>query len=129
MNKIIGIDVGGSTTKIVGFDCSDVACSRMLSPMNVKASDQIASVYGAFGKFTSENNIGIDDIEKIKADIDALQKAIYEVSAKLYQQANPNGDPNMGGQPGCDGNCGDCGNHGANGDGYVDADYREVNDN
>ena len=35
----------------------------------------------------------------------------------------------MGAQPGCDGNCGDCGNHGANGDGYVDADYREVNDN
>ena len=40
---------------------------------------------------------------------------------------NPNGNPNMGAQPGCDGNCGDCNNHGD--DGYVDADYREVNDN
>ena len=65
MNKIIGIDVGGSTTKIVGFDCSDVACSRMLSPMYVKASDQIASVYGAFGKFTTTNTIDISDVKKV----------------------------------------------------------------
>ncbi len=70
-----------------------------------------------------------ENIEDIKAKQKALEEKFYEVSAKVYQQANPNGDPNMGGQPGCDGNCGDCGNHGANGDGYVDADYREVNDN
>ena len=70
-----------------------------------------------------------ENIEDIKAKQKALEEKFYEVSAKVYQQANPNGDPNTGGQPGCDGNCGDCGNHGANGDGYVDADYREVNDN
>ena len=70
-----------------------------------------------------------ENIEDIKAKQKALEEKFYEVSAKVYQQANPNGDPNMGSQPGCDGNCGDCGNHGANGDGYVDADYREVNDN
>ncbi|MBQ8788115.1 MAG: molecular chaperone DnaK [Oscillospiraceae bacterium] len=70
-----------------------------------------------------------ENIEDIKAKQKALEEKFYEVSAKVYQQANPNGDPNMGGQPGCDGNCGDCGSHGANGDGYVDADYREVNDN
>ena len=65
-----------------------------------------------------------EDIEDIKAKQKALEEKFYEVSAKVYQQANPNGDPNA--QPGCDGNCGDCGNHNANGDGYVDADYREV---
>ncbi len=66
-----------------------------------------------------------DSIDDIKAKQKELEEKFYEVSAKVYQQANPNGDPNMGGQPGCDGNCGDCGNHG-NDDGYVDADYREV---
>ena len=67
-----------------------------------------------------------ENIEDIKAKQKALEEKFYEVSAKVYQQANPNGDPNMGAQPGCDGNCGDCGNHGSNDDGYVDADYREV---
>ena len=61
MSKIIGIDVGGSTTKIVGFDNG-----RMISPLFVKASDQLASVYGAFGKFTDTNGINLRDIDKVK---------------------------------------------------------------
>lgn len=65
MNKIIGIDVGGSTTKIVGFDCTDIKCSKMLSPIYVKASDQLASVYGAFGKFTATNSIDLSDVKKV----------------------------------------------------------------
>ena len=53
MSKIvIGIDVGGSTTKIVGFEGA-----RMITPTFVKAGDPIASAYGAFGKFTAENKI------------------------------------------------------------------------
>ena len=60
MSKIIGIDVGGSTTKIVGFDNG-----KMISPLFVKASDQLASVYGAFGKFTDVNSIDLRDIEKV----------------------------------------------------------------
>lgn len=65
MNKIIGIDVGGSTTKIVGFDYADKKCSRMLPPIYVKASDQLASVYGAFGKFTATNAIDLSDVKKV----------------------------------------------------------------
>ncbi len=61
MGIIIGIDVGGSTTKIVGFDDN----GKIIHPLHVKANDKIASSYGAFGKFTSENNIEIKDIEKI----------------------------------------------------------------
>lgn len=61
MSKIvIGIDVGGSTTKIVGFEGA-----RMITPTFVKAGDPIASAYGAFGKFTAENKIKLSDIEKI----------------------------------------------------------------
>ena len=61
MGIIIGIDVGGSTTKIVGFDKN----RRMINPLYVKANDPLASSYGAFGKFTDENGIGIENIEKI----------------------------------------------------------------
>ena len=60
MKTIIGIDVGGSTTKIVGFQ-GDV----MIAPQFVKASDPLTSLFGAFGKFTAQNNIELDDIEKV----------------------------------------------------------------
>ena len=60
MGKIIGIDVGGSTTKIVGFDGK-----QMIHPLLVKASDQLASVYGAFGKFIADNGIKLEEVERI----------------------------------------------------------------
>ena len=60
MSIIVGIDVGGSTTKIVGFDGN-----RLLEPGLVKADDPIASVYGGFGKFTSDNNISLASIDKV----------------------------------------------------------------
>lgn len=63
MSKIIGIDVGGSTTKIVGFDSGDR--SAVISPIYVKASDPLASVYGAFGKFTASNGISLSDIRRV----------------------------------------------------------------
>lgn len=61
MSVVIGIDVGGSTTKIVGF--SDKR--ELIDPMFVRAADPLTSIYGAFGKFTSENHIEIGDISKI----------------------------------------------------------------
>lgn len=60
MGKIIGIDIGGSTTKIIGFDGGSI-----FSPLLVRATDPIASVYGAFGKFLNVNELGLGDIERI----------------------------------------------------------------
>lgn len=60
MSIIIGIDVGGSTTKIVGFDGE-----TLLDPFYVKSSDPLASLYGAFGKFTDKNNITLSDVQKV----------------------------------------------------------------
>ncbi|HEY5586909.1 MAG TPA: type II pantothenate kinase [Ruminiclostridium sp.] len=60
MSQVIGIDIGGSTTKIVGFDGKS-----MISPLLVRANDPIASVYGAFGKFLNINSFKLDDIERI----------------------------------------------------------------
>ncbi len=68
--------------------------------------------------------IGADNYDEIKTKKDDLQKAFYDLSAKIYQQASPDGqgiDPsqfsNMGGQP-------DSGNDDPNGD-VVDADFTE----
>ena len=69
-------------------------------------------------------------VEDITAKQKDLEQKFYEVSAKVYQQSAPNGA--AGAQPGCDGSCDNCDNHSAGngkGDGYVDADYREVNYN
>lgn len=61
MGVIIGIDIGGSTTKIVGFD-SD---GKIIEPMFVHANDQKTSAYGAFGKFTDTNGIKLSEIERV----------------------------------------------------------------
>lgn len=61
MGLVIGIDVGGSTTKIVGFDEQ----GALIAPMLVRAADPTASVYGAFGKFTQHNALQLDDIDRV----------------------------------------------------------------
>ncbi len=61
MSYIVGIDVGGSTTKIVAFDRG----KRIVAPMFVTAQDQMTSIYGAFGKFTSTNSIALGDVDRI----------------------------------------------------------------
>ena len=48
-----------------------------------------------------------------------LTQLFYKMSEKLYQQQAPQGDPNMGGQPGGDPN---------GGQQYYDADYKVVDD-
>lgn len=60
INKtVIGIDVGGSTTKIVGFRPD----GTLIDPIFVKANDPVTAAYGAFGKFTLENKIKLEDID------------------------------------------------------------------
>ncbi|MBR2467215.1 MAG: pantothenate kinase [Clostridia bacterium] len=63
-NIIIGIDVGGSTTKIVGFKRTDSG-AELIAPEIVRANDPVTSTYGAFGKFTDEHRIPISSIERV----------------------------------------------------------------
>lgn len=60
MGMVIGIDVGGSTTKIIGVDGEGIK-----HPMIVKATDPITSLFGAFGKYIYDNNISLSGIEKV----------------------------------------------------------------
>ena len=60
-----------------------------------------------------------EDTDAIKAATEELTQLFYKMSEKLYQQQAPQGDPNMGGQPGGAPN---------GGQQYYDADYKVVDD-
>lgn len=64
MGVVIGIDVGGSTTKIVGFR-EDGTSHFLMQPLFVRASDAITSIYGAFGRFINENDLALSDIDRV----------------------------------------------------------------
>jgi len=64
VSVVIGIDVGGSTTKIVGFRRTESG-RELISPQFVKANDPLTSIYGAFGKFTDENRLPLSEIDKV----------------------------------------------------------------
>ena len=64
MGVVIGIDVGGSTTKIVGFRKEGEGYS-LVNPLFVRATDPITSIYGAFGRFTNENDLSLGDIDRV----------------------------------------------------------------
>ena len=81
--NVIGIDVGGSTTKIVGFKLNENGENKLISPFLVRATDPITSIYGAFGKFTAENNLSLDDIDRIMVTgvgATHMQKPIYSLN-------------------------------------------------
>ena len=65
MRTVIGIDVGGSTTKIVGMKKDAENNINIIEPQLVRATDAVTSVYGAFGKFTVENQIELEDINQV----------------------------------------------------------------
>lgn len=61
---VLGIDVGGSTTKIVGFRAEENG-RVLIEPQCVRATDPLTSIYGAFGKFTMQNGLALSDIERV----------------------------------------------------------------
>ena len=80
--------------------------------------DEKSEVKAAIEKLKS--TVAGGNTEDIKADTEALEKSFYKLSEKLYQQANPQGDPNMGGtDPHMGGNDGT----------YYDANYEDTTNN
>lgn len=61
MGVVIGIDVGISTTKIVGIGPDGL----VVSPIRIKATDPVTSLYGAFGKYLYDNRISLADVEQV----------------------------------------------------------------
>lgn len=60
MGFIIGLDVGGSTTKIVSMAGGEVIAKTV-----VKATDPVTSAFGAVGKLINDNSLKLEDIERI----------------------------------------------------------------
>lgn len=84
MKCVLGIDIGGSTTKIIGYRDGEI-----FSPMLVKASDPRASLYGAFGKFLSENKLSLSDILSVMitgVGSDETQKEIFGVETHRIEE-------------------------------------------
>ncbi len=99
-------------------------CEKALGDFGDKVSaDEKSNIEAKCAALKSA--VEADNYDEIKRQKDDLQKAFYDLSAKLYQQANPNGgeggiDPSQfadmaGGQA-----------ESGNDDGVVDADFTEV---
>ncbi len=58
MGVVLGIDIGGSTTKIAGFQES----GQHIGTLRVEASDRLTSLYGAIGNFLSTRGIALNDV-------------------------------------------------------------------
>lgn len=89
MGIIIGIDIGGSTTKIVGIQGKEI-----ITPLMVRATDPIASLFGAFGKFIDQNNLALLDVERIAitgVGASHVDKAIYGIETVKVEEFLANG--------------------------------------
>ncbi len=88
---------------------------KTLSELGDKVTeDEKSEINAAIEKLKS--TVAAGSTEDIKADTEALEKAFYKLSEKLYQQANPQGDPNMGADPNMGGQDGT----------YYDAGYEDT---
>lgn len=84
IKNVIGIDVGGSTTKIVGFRKCD-GKNELITPFLVRATDPITSIYGAFGRFTSQNGLSLGEIDKVMVTgvgATHMQQPIYNLKCQ-----------------------------------------------
>lgn len=89
MRTVIGIDIGGSATKIVAVRTNDEGKKRLIAPMFVQAADALTSAYGAFGKFTMQNEIELSDIDSVLmtgVGASFINKPIYERSCEKVSE-------------------------------------------
>ena len=85
----VGIDIGGSTTKIIGIRGDEI-----ITPMIIKANDPIASLFGAFGKFIDQNALSLGSIERIAitgVGSSHVDKSIYDIETIKVQEFLCNG--------------------------------------
>ena len=85
MSVIIGIDVGGSTTKIVGY--TDKA--KLVGMLKVEAADPLTSAYGALGKFINENGLALKDVKQIiltGVGANLFKKKVYGIATSTVDE-------------------------------------------
>ena len=60
----VGLDIGGSTTKIVGMQ-DGMQDGKIIAREIVRAADPVTSAFGAVGKLINDHSISVNDIEQI----------------------------------------------------------------
>ena len=61
MDVILGIDIGGSTTQIVGLRTD----GSVVSMLRVRAEDQVTSLYGALGNYLTSSGLTLQDVRRV----------------------------------------------------------------
>lgn len=89
MSIVVGIDIGGSTTKIAGF-----REDSMLIPVQISADSAVASLFGAFGKFLYDNDLQLTDIGQVNltgVGSSEIRQDIYGVPTFRVAEFSANG--------------------------------------
>lgn len=89
MSIVVGIDIGGSTTKIAGFKGSE-----MLVPVQISADNPVASLFGAFGKFLYDNCLELADITQVNltgVGASTINQKIYGLPTFKVDEFSANG--------------------------------------
>ena len=89
MGIVVGIDIGGSTTKIAGFKNDN-----MLVPVQISADNAVASLFGAFGKFLYDNGLRLEDIQQVNltgVGSSVINQKIYGLPTYRVDEFSANG--------------------------------------
>ncbi len=84
MGMIVGLDIGGTTTKVVGYESGE-----LFGFLRVKASDPFTSGSGGLGRFLKESGKELSQIDKIHATgVGAayLQNELFGVPVSLVPE-------------------------------------------
>ncbi len=85
MNIVLGIDIGGSTTKIVGLEEN----GKLHSMLRVHAEDPLTSLYGALGNYLDSHQLSLSDITQISltgVGSSYIEKSIYGIPTKKVDE-------------------------------------------
>ena len=89
MGIVVGIDIGGSTTKIAGF-----RGEQMMLPVQISADSAVASLFGAFGKFLYDNGLQLEDISQVNltgVGCSSIKQRIYGLPTYKVDEFTSNG--------------------------------------
>ena len=84
MSIVLGIDVGGSTTKVIGLQEG-----KLVGMLQVRAADQITSLFGAIGNFLRTYNVKLNDVATIAltgVGASYIDERIYDIDTQKINE-------------------------------------------
>ena len=84
MGVILGIDVGGSTTKVVGL-----REKKLIGMLQVRAADQITSLFGAIGNFLRAYSVKLSEVQTVVltgVGASFINEPVYEIETRKVDE-------------------------------------------